>query len=153
LCCVDFHLEFFPRSLHLRGHDICKRCIRKYLQITILEHSEIDIRCPAGTCIDFLAYDEVKQHCVKSTFARSVSLLLHAEIDSTNFCSRKHWNRIQISAIVPTQRVLLDRLWTTEVDSLLHALTFRPLLIFHVLFLQIQKLFPVSRSCSSPTHL
>jgi len=68
ICCNEASLRNFPQSLHLKDHEICRPCIAKHIQVKILDHGEMDIGCPDGDCVEVLGYNEVKQHCVQSTF-------------------------------------------------------------------------------------
>lgn len=87
ICCNKTAFFNFPKSLHLKDHEICHECISTHIRVRILDEGDIDIHCLDGACQEVLEYNEIKQYCEKRTLI--MYLLLHfilTSVDTNNFC-------------------------------------------------------------------
>jgi hypothetical protein len=78
----------FPLSTHLRVHNTCRGCIKKYFHTKIKDNGLTTITCPGLGCKTALDYDAIKQFASKNDFDRYAMFSLISEVDMTSYYTR-----------------------------------------------------------------
>eukprot|EP00930_Biecheleria_cincta_P069575 TRINITY_DN5729_c0_g2_i1.p1 TRINITY_DN5729_c0_g2~~TRINITY_DN5729_c0_g2_i1.p1 ORF type:complete len:348 (-),score=59.16 TRINITY_DN5729_c0_g2_i1:98-1141(-) len=79
--------ESWENSDRCDAHGICKPCLRRYVEVKVLEEGIWNLRCPGESCTYRLINDDISEAVVESERREEV-LTLHSHLRNENFAPR-----------------------------------------------------------------